>query len=581
MAEEKRVRVVFEAVGGAAAADDASRFKTAVEGIPPAAGAAGASTDALEAKLAELQARVSTLQQAQQRQQATQQDFSRVATEATQKSIEFTSKVAAAAGAVQGLTSALGVQGQTAGLIGAMAGSAAAGAQLGAVFGPQGALVGGILGAAIPALAALAQEHDAAAEAAARQREQVDQLRQTLLAQRLEADIAGALSDPAMAGAILGSVPEDTLRQQRDLAAAQARAADERASRARAAVGVGGGRGARLAGGPTARDVEAAEQELRTAQQRMALFDAEIERRARLADETARQAEAQARFTAAQGEQDRAERGRREASQAAEERFQREQAAWEAFNQAVIRGLQQEQDARERLLELVTEQYEKQQELQEAALRAAQEEKAAFERVDAERREREDAFARDSLQRLRTESRDRTEQLDRETAKREEDLAVFGELAGGISRSLVVAVSEVTSGAKTAEEAFKGMLASFLTSIAEQALISAMKEYAEAIAAFARYDFGGGAGHVAAGLAFTGVAVATGAAAGAVAAPSQGQTQPDRPDSMAANDGNYGRTVFVNNWNAPTIAAGTEADVGRTFDRFGRRAAQRFGRIAA
>lgn len=567
MAEEKRVRVVFEAVGGAAAADDASRFRAAVDGLAQSEGAAAASTDALEAKIAELQQRVTALQQAQARGNQTQQDFSRVATEATQKAIEFTGKVAAAAGAVQSLAGALGQEGGAAGLIASIAGAAAAGAQLGATFGPQGAIVGGIAGALIPALSELISYNEEVAASAERARQEQELL--AAASARYDRERQRFI-DRAVASGRMGGLTDAEIAQQRRLAEERIAQLGEDIQEME--------RQRDRAGEESARHYQDGIDDATEALRRQLMV---------LGNLAEAQGQAEARVNA---ERLRSERGGGTPARSGggRDRFAEEQAAWEAYQDAIDRGLAQELEARQRVadmqqrqLDLLIEAADKVRELQDAAIRAAQEEKAAFERVDAERREREDVFARDSLQRLQSESRERTEQLDRETAKREEDLAVFGELAGGISRSLVVAVSEVTSGAKTAEEAFKGMLASFLTSIAEQALISAMKEYAEAIAAFARYDFGGGAGHVAAGLAFTGVAVATGAAAGAVAAPSQGQTQPDRPDSMAANDGNYGRTVFVNNWNAPTIAAGTEADVGRTFDRFGRRAAQRFGRIAA
>jgi hypothetical protein len=576
--EVKRVRVVLEAVGGAQAADDASRFKASIDGLAQAESAAGDETAALRAELERLRTQTANLQQAQTSQQQRQADFSRLAQESTARAIDFTTKLAGAAGAVQSLTGALGVQGGAAGLIASMAASAAASAQLGGTFGPQGALVGGILGAAIPAIAALVDSYEDATERTARLREETDRLRESMMAQRLEADIAGALADPSMAGAILGAVPLETLQQQRDLAAAEAREADMRASQARPFAER---RGARLSGSSAAADLAAAEADLRAARERMALIDQEIDRRGALAAAQDRQAAAQSRLTAAQSEHDLAERAAREGGQAADERYAREQEAWERYDDAIRSGLEAQIDATLRAKAANDER-------NRAALegyeqwKAAEEERHRLIEASAARSDAaNEAFARSSLERLQRDTRERTQQLDRETEKREKELSTFSDLASGVSRSLVTAVSEIASGAKSSEDAFKGMLAAFLAAIAEQALIKAAFEFAEAVASAARQDWGGFGQHLAAGVAFTGVAVATGAAAGAVSAP-PGQGQASSPDRVGSSGGDSGgKMTLVNNWNAPQVVAGTEADVGRTLDRLGRRAYQRFGRLAA
>jgi hypothetical protein len=569
--EEKRVRVVFESVGGAAAADDASRFTQALGGVEAAEQQTGESTAALRAEIERLQQQVAGLQQAQQRGQQQQQSFAAAQLQAANNAIQLTQRIQAAASAIGSMATALGSEGtgRAAGLLGAMTASAAAGAQLGMTFGPQGALVGGILGAAIPALTALTEQHDAAAEAAARQREEVDRLRQSLLAQRLEGDIEGALADPSMAPAILGSLPDDTIRQQRDIAALRAREEDQAAAALRR----------RAAQGEALSDEEIAQAQgagLRAAQQRLALLDAEAERRRALAQATRDQADAE-RLRAAGAEEQERERHARERQHSAERREISETEALSA-EAAAKRYEDAWVAAEERRMAAASEAYDQWKELQEQQTAAYLENLA---RQQAANEEHQREFASSSLAQLQREQRDRTAQLDRETEQRQQQLQGFADIAGGVSRSLVTAVAEVTSGAKTAEEAFKGMLSSFLMSIAEQALISAMREYAEAIASFARYDFGAGAGHVAAGLAFTGVAVATGAAAGAVSAPSAPSQQADRPDRVGGDQGNGGRVVNIVNWNAPVAVAGSEAEAGRMIGRLGDRAAGRFGRLAA
>lgn len=76
-------------------------------------------------------------------------------TAAATSAIQFTQRIQSAASAVTSLASALGAPNSTTGLIGHIAGTTAQFAQMGAAFGPQGAVVGGIIGAAIPAFTAL------------------------------------------------------------------------------------------------------------------------------------------------------------------------------------------------------------------------------------------------------------------------------------------------------------------------------------------------------------------------------------------------------------------------------------------
>jgi hypothetical protein len=125
---------------------------------------------------------------------------------------------------------------------------------------------------------------------------------------------------------------------------------------------------------------------------------------------------------------------------------------------------------------------------------------------------------------------------------------------------LVDALSAVLAGTKSADEAFMGMLSSFLEMISQQAALEAAKEFASAIASFASQDYPGGAMHIAAGVAWTGVAIAAGA--GAVATAPAAQSAPASPERGAGNSGSGDRTVVVN-VNGPMMNAGGRAELGR------------------
>ena len=142
---------------------------------------------------------------------------------------------------------------------------------------------------------------------------------------------------------------------------------------------------------------------------------------------------------------------------------------------------------------------------------------------------------------------------------------------------LTDALSSVIAGSKSADEAFQGMLASFLEMIAQQAALEAAKEFAAAIGSFASYDYGAGALHLAAGAAWTGVAVASGAASIAVA-PSAAEA-PASPQASAGTQGGGGGN-YTFNINGPVLSAGSKANLGRELGRLMGDGERRFGRAA-
>ena len=161
--------------------------------------------------------------------------------------------------------------------------------------------------------------------------------------------------------------------------------------------------------------------------------------------------------------------------------------------------------------------------------------------------------------------------------QRQEYQAVTGVIAGGLNDAL----QAIIAGNKTAEEAFTGLLASFLKYISEQSMLKAIYEYAEAIASFASYRYDQGAQHLAAGIAYTAVAVAAGAGAAALSAPSAkgaGEEKPASPESGRAGDGKGGGDIVIN-WNSPVVTAGTRAELGRDMAGMIRAGTQRYGTV--
>jgi hypothetical protein len=112
-------------------------------------------------------------------------------------------------------------------------------------------------------------------------------------------------------------------------------------------------------------------------------------------------------------------------------------------------------------------------------------------------------------------------------------------------------------------------------------MLKAIYEYAEAIASFASYRYDQGAQHLAAGIAYTAVAVAAGAGSAALSAPSAkgaGEEKPASPESGRAGDGKGGGDVVIN-WNSPVVTAGTRAELGRDMAGMIRAGTQRYGTV--
>ena len=220
-----------------------------------------------------------------------------------------------------------------------------------------------------------------------------------------------------------------------------------------------------------------------------------------------------------------------------------------------------------------------------ADARAAQQREDTRIRIDREvdaiiRREDEEARRRRERERQREEReatrrlREQQREAQRATERVKSDaLDVLQPAVQGITQAL----TDVIAGTKSADQAFQGLLASFLEMIAQQAALEAAKEFASAIGSFASQDYGGGALHLAAGVAWTAVAVASGAASVAVAPPAA--ATPASPQQQAGGgNANAGPTVI--NIDGPIVTAGTRAQLGRELGRLVDEGGRRFGRAA-
>jgi len=207
------------------------------------------------------------------------------------------------------------------------------------------------------------------------------------------------------------------------------------------------------------------------------------------------------------------------------------------------------------LADIDAEAYERTLELIEAEAQARHD--ADAERIEAEETKNA-AILEMNAERLAKEE----EAEEQARARQVEAQTEFMELGMNVAGLMTDALGQIASGEKTAEDAFKGLAKAFLQMISQYAMLKAATEFAEAIGAFASFNYGGGALHLAAGVAFTAVAVATGVGAAAI-----NVSKPSAPARPEADQGGSGAKAgggdVIINWNSPVVTAGTRDDLGR------------------
>lgn len=422
---------------------------------------------------------------------------------------QLAQRIQGVAGATQGLVSALGSQNRTAGLVASLAGSVAQFAAMGSMLGPAGAVAGGIAGLVV-GVAGLATAH----------RDARPEIEATTESIREEGEAASTAAE-RMRDFLDSISSESRTEAVASMAATITELTDEMYRLRDAGDGLG---------------AEVMAERIRTLS-RFAEAD-----RANIAEEV--------------GTTDAPRRGGGGAGGGLtevdfNERYREERAA--------IMAARLEETARVNDEELTME-LERLEAIEEA------EREAAERRMDLQAEVNEaladaEADYQDRLAEGRQAQKDaETELLERQQTEREESM---NELMGLMSESTALlgdTIKSIATGEKTAEEAFKGLAAAFLEMISEYTSLKAATEFADAAASFARYDYGGGAAHIGAGVAFTAVAVATGIGAAAINSAPQAPARPEA-NQQAAGDGRGGDLVI--NWNGPVVTAGTRAELGR------------------
>lgn len=234
--------------GGGADAERIIRVVYEVDGVEDATANQGSFEDSLR-RTGEAMGEQS---EAADRAEGSTRSLAGAATEAGQQAILTQQRISALAAGLSGLGSAIGSDSELGSTLGRMGQLAATGVSLGSMFGPQGAVVGGIIGGAIPALQSLGEQlglieraHDTASERTAEHSRQVDRLassaqtaadRLSDLQRAVSARAAQARLDRIVSGDVSELSPEDAA-----LAAEESRRrADAISSRVRSIAALGG-----------------------------------------------------------------------------------------------------------------------------------------------------------------------------------------------------------------------------------------------------------------------------------------------------------------------------------------------------
>ena len=535
---------------------------------------------------------------------ATQQN-AQAKSQATQQAIAFDQRLAGVANAVQSLTSQLGGGSHAAGLIGAIANTSVQFAQMGAALGPQGAIVGGIVGALVPALHELIESQDSAAQSARHLievQQQLSEIRRAQTAERLasvereiESGHIETLSLTEIADQRL--LVEDRIRSYQNSLEQLAIAERQETER---------GDHTRLGDEARARTVATLNgQMLHQIQILGQLGTLEARRlaengqatvagvsaptsppvRARsgggpTADQRADQRLASLRAAIDELEQSPVLDGSLD-SQLHEQISQVEEAYTSAWN-AAYDGASNYLDLQSQLIDQVralgqaeSEEASAQHEREEQAARDTEERARLLSKTKEDARRQDAEIDQERHKRIQAALRDEEQtknKLRQESQARQQE----GQQAtGAIIGDLTNVFSLMAEGQMNAAQGAEMLLASFLNYISQRATIEALAQVAQGIGSYP--DFGGMALHFAAAAAWAAVAVATGVGGAALASDAQGKasaaqseaSKPASPSHSGSNGGDQGSgsgTIIVQ-FNSPIITTSSVAQTGRAISR--------------
>lgn len=272
--------------------------------------------------------------------------------------------------------------------------------------------------------------------------------------------------------------------------------------------------------------VEAANEEIEAGQEAEAIAQRQAEAERQRTEAQRRAAEAAARR---REEERRAEQERRAAAEA------------EFLQLSLLRRKRDEEDQR-----LAQAEQERQERLHAEKMRRAAEERAIEEELA------------ETWQRIHEQERRLRQEQQEASQRRIQD---YQQLTGVIAEGLTNALAQTIAGTKDAGTAFKEMLAGFLAALSQMAGLEAAKNYARAIEFFSTQRYDQGALAIAAGVAWTAVAVAAGGASIAVSPPAASAPASPETDRGGGGGGDGGTTIV--NYNAPVVTTATRAELGR------------------
>lgn len=530
----------------------------------PGAQQSQTSMDALARAVAGLGTSVEGLTARQRDQASSAQAAAQAQQTSAQQAIAFGQRIAGVANAVQALVGQLGGGSRTAGLIGSIANTSVQFAQLGAALGPEGALVGGIVGALVPALHELIESQDDAAASARRLQEQQQHLRE--IQQSMAAGRADEVRRMVESGHV-ETLTEQELREQRLLTEDSLRREGEALDHLREAQQRAEQTGATATQGYHARAEGIAE-----ATQRIQQYVAQLGNLQRA--EAQHEAEAGRATipgvttpTTGGGTTPTHHRGGG-GGQSPEER-----------EQARLLALIEQTNETRRLGQQIAEEYHA---TSEEGTKAEAEAERAYQ-AELRRTEREQAEADQLRHKQIQEKMHEQEQLKQRLQQEAQQRTQQGqEATSAIIGNLTNVFSIMAQGQMDAAHGAELLLAGFLQYISQRATIEALAQVAQGIGSYP--DFGGMALHFAAAAAWGAVAVATGVGGAALASDAQSQAasaqaqqqqQPASPQHASGEDKGHAST-YVINWNAPIYTGQDEAATGRVLRRMVDKATRRF-----
>lgn len=517
--------------GGGADAERIIRVVYEVDGVEDATANQGSFEDSLR-RTGEAMGEQS---EAADRAEGSTRSLAGAATEAGQQAILTQQRISALAAGLSGLGSAIGSDSELGSTLGRMGQLAATGVSLGSMFGPQGAVVGGIIGGAIPALQSLGEQlgiveraHNSASERTAEHSRQVDRLASSAqtAADRLS-DLQRAVS-ARQAQERLGRI---TSGEVSELSPEDAALAAEE-SRRRAA-GIRSQRGAFFSA------LEG------TLQEELAPIEERI-----------RQAEAGASGTGQSSARRGGGRGGRRRVDPLEELMQRAAGGSDAVGFAAglegadVSGAPSAFDVEAADLQR-----------QGRNRRFGGSTQAEIQAIDRLKREQEDAHNK-QMARIQ-------EQVDAWTAAGEK-------IGSTVYSAFTTAVSGQENFDVAMVKGFKNLAVQFGGQMVNEGIAALLTAAGNVVAnpLVASTKAAEGAGKLALGIGL-------GAAGAAIPVPSSGGGEQARPPRLGptGSDGASGGSVIVN-MNAPAVVAGTRAELGREIGTTLRDARNRFGRVS-